>query len=211
MIVRKDVVVLGAGGHGKVVVAMLQAAGFTVSGVYDDDPSKWGQKVLGVPVLGSTHLLARGGAWSAVLAIGDNRVRSEVANRLGEVCNWISVVHPQAYVHPSVRLGRGTVVFAGAVIQPDAVLGDHCIVNTGATIDHDCAIGSFSHVAPGAHLAGGVRIGTGTLIGVGSALVPGVSVGDWSVVGAGAVVIRDVPDRTTVVGVPARPVREEQR
>lgn len=203
-------VVLGAGGHGKVVVATLKAAGFIVAGVYDDDPYKWGQQVLGVPVVGSTELLAGGATCPAVLAVGDNRARSEIARRLGQACTWVTVIHPNAYVHPSVQLGDGTVVFAGAVIQPDAVVGDHCIVNTGATIDHDCVIGSFSHIAPGAHLAGGVRVGVGTLIGVGSALIPGVSVGDWSVVGAGAVVIRDVQDKTTVVGVPARPLGEER-
>ena len=205
MTASKPVAVIGAGGHGK-VVATLQAAGFHVSGVYDDDPGKWGQKVLGVPVVGPTELLAEGATYAAVIGIGDNRARSEMAKRLGGTCNWVTVVHPQAYVHPSVRLGRGTVVFAGAVIQPEAVLGEHCIVNTGATIDHDCVVGSFSHIAPGAHLAGGVRVGVGALIGVGSAIVPGVSVGDCSVVGAGAVVVRDVPDRTAVVGVPARPV-----
>lgn len=193
------------------VVATLQAAGLAVEGIYDDDPRRWGKEVLGVPVIGSTQLLLDRATCVAIIAIGDNRVRSELTKRLGRACSWVTVVHPRACVHSSVHLGQGTVVFAGAVIQPDAVIGDHCIINTGATIDHDCVIGSFSHVAPGAHLAGGVRLGTGVLIGVGSALIPGVSVDDWSVVAAGAVVHRNVAAKTTVVGVPARPLKKEQQ
>lgn len=206
---NREVVVLGAGGHGKVVVATLQSAGFRVEAILDDDRDKWGQVILGVPVVGPIELVRkfiREKGYAAVVGIGDNRMRRHVIRKVGDACNWISVIHPSAYVHPSVRLGLGSVVFAGAVVQPDAVIDEHCIINTGATVDHDSRIGAFTHIAPGAHLAGGVRVGEGALIGMGSAILPGVSVGDWAVVGAGAVVVRDVPDGTTVVGVPARPV-----
>jgi sugar O-acyltransferase (sialic acid O-acetyltransferase NeuD family) len=197
------VAVIGAGGHAKVVIGALAAAGRAVAGVWDDDPAKLGGTLLGVPVLGPTADLIRGSTRLAVLAVGDNRARYRLAASLD--LDWVTVVHPHAWVHPSVRLGPGAVVFAGAIMQPDTVIGRHAIINTGATIDHDCEIGEFAHVAPGVNLSGGVRVGDGALLGVGSCAVPGARIGAWAVVGAGAVVVDKVPDGATVVGAPARP------
>lgn len=199
---RRRVAVLGAGGHGKVVIATLQAAGHEVVAAYDDDPERRGGELLGVPVRGALRDARPEEADGFVLAVGSNRDRRRIAGRLD--LPWISAVHPEATVHPSVRLGAGTVVFAGAVLQPDADVGRHGIVNTGASVDHDCRLEDFVHVAPGAHLAGGVVVGEGALVGIGSSLAPDVRVGAWATVGAGAAVVRDVSAGTTVVGVPAR-------
>ncbi len=197
------VLVVGAGGHGRVVVATLQAAGVAVAGILDDVAGA--PDVLGVPVLGPVAMLA-GHDGLAVLGIGSNRVRQRLVAAFPGVA-WATAVHPSAVVHGSVAVGPGTVVFAGAVVQPGAVLGAHAIVNTAATVDHDCRIGDFAHLAPGVHLSGDVRIGEGTLLGVGACAAPGTSVGAWSVVGAGGVVVHDVPAGVTAVGVPARPRR----
>ena len=198
------VAVIGAGGHAKVVLSTLLEAGHPAVELYDDDPSRWGTEILGARVVGAPAEL-RGSGRRAVIGIGDNAARAHIARELG--LDWVTVVHPRAWVHPSVRLGPGTVVFAGAVIQPDAVLGAHVIVNTSASIDHDCQVDDYVHVAPGVHLCGAVSVGEGALLGVASAAIPGTRIGAWAVVGAGAVCVGDVADRATVLGVPARPVK----
>jgi sugar O-acyltransferase (sialic acid O-acetyltransferase NeuD family) len=199
----KSVIVVGAGGHAKVVVATLREAGFTVAGLFDDDARKLGQRVLDVPVRGVLADLVALKPANLVIAIGNNVVRRQIAGRLGK-SNWVTVIHPRACVHKSAKLGPGTVVFAGAVIQPDAQLGAHCIVNTAATIDHDCRLGDFVHVAPGGHLGGNVTVGDGVLLGIGSGAIPGVQIGEWTTVGAGGVVTRDLPSGCVAVGVPAK-------
>lgn len=196
---------IGAGGHGKVVVATLTAAGYRILGLLDDEPSKWNRKVLDLPVLGAITEVEHVTLPRAVIAIGDNHSRKKVAERLKNV-DWISVVHPAALVHPSVRLGAGTVVFAGAVIQADSTIGLHCIINTSASVDHDCMLGDFTHVAPGAHLGGNVELGEGVFLGIGSAVIPAKRVGHWTVVGAGGVVTAELGPNVIAVGIPARPV-----
>jgi sugar O-acyltransferase (sialic acid O-acetyltransferase NeuD family) len=199
--------VLGAGGHAKVVIATLQAAGFKVAAVFDDDEAKLSSTLLGVEVQGTLAEFARSSYRHAVIAVGNNATRMRLAehwqNQL-QMVEWITVVHPQTCVHPSAKLGAGTVVFAGAIIQPDALIGAHAIVNTGATIDHDCFIGDFVHIAPGTHLAGDVKIDRGAFIGIGATVIPGRSVGEWATVGAGATVVNNIPAGATAVGVPAR-------
>lgn len=202
------VAVLGAGGHGKVVVATLRAAGRTVAGCYDDDPGCHGEEVLGVPVRGPLEGAVEDGVEAAVLGIGANRTRRAIAERLD--LPWVTVVHPSAVVHESVELDPGTVVFAGAVVQPETTLGRHVIVNTGSSVDHDCRVGDFVHVAPGARLAGGVTVEEGAFFGIGSVAIPGVTVGAWSTLGAGSAAARDVPSGATALGVPARVVRRER-
>lgn len=193
--------VLGAGGHAKVVIGTIRAAGGVVSGVYDEDPSR--APVLGTPVVGTPDAIPVDSC-RVVVAIGDNEVRRRVVAQLPGV-QWGTVIHPNATVHESVTVGDGTVIFAGAVIQPEAAIGRHVIINTAATVDHDCTIGDFAHLGPGAHLAGGVAIGEGAFLGTGVATHHGVRVGAWATVGVGGVVVRNIPDGVVAVGVPARP------
>lgn len=199
-----SVLVVGAGGHAKVLIATLAAMGETVQGCLDDDPSAIGRFVLGVPVVGSIARLSdhRG---TAVLGIGSNAARARIAEAYPSV-RWQQAVHPSAVVHLSAQIGPGSVVCAGAVLQPDVVVGAHVIVNTGSTVDHDCRIGDFAHLAPGVHLSGTVTVETGALLGVGASAIPGVVVGSWGTVGAGAAVVRDLPPNVTSVGVPAAPM-----
>lgn len=201
-----DAIVIGAGGHGKVVVSLLLSLGFSVTMILDDDRDRWGKTVLSVPVEGPTAILSDLDVHAAIVAIGDNMTRLKVAARLRDT-PWLSAVHPHSWVHPSVAIGPGSVIFAGSIVQPDAEIGRHCIINTGVTVDHDCRIGNGAHLAPGCHLAGGVAVGEGSFLGVGVSVIPDISIGKGTIVGAGASVVSDLPDNIVAVGVPAKQVR----
>ena len=200
------VAVFGAGGHAKVVIRALEVSGVASIAVFDDDPSLQGQAILGHVVLGSLDRARDMGYNHAVIAIGDNATRKRVEGRFPDL-EWVTVVHPRAWVDPSAALGAGTVVLAGAIVQAEATLGRHCILNTGSSVDHDCCLADFVHVAPGAHLAGWVSVGEGCLLGVGAATIPGVRIGAWATIGAGAAVVDDIDAAMVAVGVPARPRR----
>jgi UDP-perosamine 4-acetyltransferase len=203
------VVILGAGGHAKVVIELIRSGGGVVSGLVDRDPAP--RSVLGAPVVGDDSVLARlyaDGARHAFVAIGDNEARVAAAARATDLgFTLVNAVSPHACVSDSARLGVGVAVMAGAVINADSEVGDLAIVNTGAVVDHDAWLGRGCHIGPGAVLAGGVRIGQGAFIGAGATVTPGRVIGAGAVVGAGACVIEDVSDDVIVVGVPARPVR----
>jgi len=207
----KKLLVVGGGGHAKVVIDLaLRCGSWIVVGVLDDAPQLIGSTVLGMPVLGPTSSLGdlSDPHTSVVVAVGANLARQELQSRARRVGYDIAIlVHPAAVVAESVRLGAGTVVMAGAVINADAAVGEGAIVNTGATIDHDCRLGDFCHVAPGVTLCGGVSVGARSLIGVGAAVIPGIEIGADVMVGAGATVVGAVSDGCRVVGVPAREVR----
>lgn len=199
--------ILGAGGHAKVVADILMSQGIQVLGFLDDDPDLWGETRLGLPVLGAIVRHSEYETDGLIIGIGDNLVRRSIAQRLdaqSQRLRWRNAVHPRATIANSARLGRGIVVGAGAVINPDAILGDHVVINTGATVDHDCIIGAFAHIAPGAHLAGGVIVGEGALLGVGSSLIPNVKVGEWTTVKAGSVVVSDLYAKSIAYDVPAK-------
>lgn len=194
-----EFVVIGAGGHGKVIIEIIEAMGGSVGYVNDADPSL--TAVLGYEV--STR--EPSADETAVIAVGNNRTRKKIAERLS--CAFAAAIHPSANLSPRCVIGEGTVVMAGATINADASLGKHCIVNTNAGIDHDCVIGDYAHISPGVSLAGGVQVGEGAQVGIGASVIPGVRIGKWAVIGAGAAVIEDVPDHAVVAGVPAKVLR----
>lgn len=208
-----QVVVLGAGGHAKVVIETLEEDGrYRIAGC--TSAGEAGLTLLGYPILGCDDVLPRlyqSGIEYAIAAIGDNAIRRRVslwARELG--FRLASAVSSRAAVSRRASLGEGTLVVRGAIVNAGATVGDGVIINTGATVDHDCVVGSYAHVAPGVHLAGHVHVGEGALVGVGACVLPGVRIGAWARVGAGAAVIADVPEGATAAGVPARILPSEQ-
>lgn len=198
--------ILGASGHGKVVLGILRALGLSVRGFYDDAPLLREKFVAGLPVLGSLADFLSEKRGLAVLGIGNCAIREHIVCS-GEGISWGTLVHPASWVDPTASIGQGTVVCAGAVVQPDAFVGRHAIINTCASVDHDCYIGDFAHICPGVHLGGNVGVGKGSWIGIGSQVIQGVNIGSNVLVGAGSTVIRDVPDNAVIMGSPARIVR----
>ncbi len=201
--------IVGAGGHGKVVADILRAAGIEPAGFIDADESRWGSQIMRIPVLGGMlqlEKIARAtGARSAVVAIGDNRVRREHAREVERAgLALASAIHPSSTISPEAGIGQGVVICMGAAICVEARIGDLAIINTNATVDHECDVGAAAHVCPNASLAGRVRIGEGAFIGIGASVIQCRRVGDWATIGAGAVVIRDIHDGATAVGVPAQ-------
>lgn len=199
---KRELAIIGAGGHAKVAISTAIEAGFSIVGCYDDEASLHGKRILGIPVLGPIALLGSRKV-EAVIALGNNRLRKEIALQLSRA-RWATLVHPRAVVHASVKIGAGTVIFAGAVVQPDTEIGAHAILNTSASVDHDCRIRDFVHLAPGVSLSGGVQIGEGSLIGIGSSVIPLKKIGTWVTIGAGSAVVKDIPDHITAFGTPAR-------
>ena len=198
-----ELVVIGAGGHAKVVVDTCRAAGWTVLGTADANPHR---TVFGLPHLGPPEKLWVESGVRAVIAVGSNTARRNIARRLERCLNWTSVVHPAATVSPSARVEEGVVIFAGAVVQTDTVVRRHAILNTGCRVDHDNTVGAFCHVAPGAVLAGEVTLGEGVFIGTGAVVAPNLNLGEWGTIGAGAAVVRDTEPALTYVGIPAKPL-----
>lgn len=200
------VLILGAGGHAKVVADILRAQDVHVLGYLDDEASLHGQERLGLPILGPIDAYKDFNSDGLIIGIGSNSARCAIAKRLGGVPRslWINAIHPQAVITPLSQIGVGVVVAAGAVINPDTAIGDHVIINTGATVDHDCIIGRCVHIGPGVHLAGNVQIDDECFVGIGAVVIPGCHIGAKTVVGAGTVVISDIPAGVTAKGVPAR-------
>lgn len=202
------IVVIGAGGHAKVIIELLRAEGHEPAYCISSAGSP-GSDCLGVPVLvGDAHsqTLWDSGHRQAIVAIGSNRLRENLAREVARIgFEFVNAISPRASISPSATLGRGIAIMAGAVINAEARIGDHSIVNTSSSVDHDCVVGAAVHVAPNSAIAGNARIGDRAFLGIGSTVLPGMTIGPDVQIGAGSVVLSDVAEGT-VVGVPARPI-----
>lgn len=205
-----DVVIVGAGGHAKVILDIIRLNGDRAVGLLDDNPKLWGQRQSGVPILGALDSYSSYTYDYLILAMGSNALRHKLSTTVFRAVldeNWLTAVHPSAVIASDVKIGCGTVVMAGAIVNSETVVGRHGILNTASSVDHDNIIGDYVHIAPGAHLAGGIRVNEGAFVGIGASVVPNILIDTWSIVGAGAVVIRDVESRQVVIGNPAKPIK----
>ena len=200
----KQLVIIGASGHGKVVADIAKKTGYEKITFLDDrvDLTDCG----GYPVAGKCSTYADYNC-DIIVAIGNPIVRERFLKKLEDAGKSVPVlVHPSAAIAEHVTIGKGTVITAGAVVNPCAVIGTGCIINTCSSVDHDCILGDYVHVAVGAHVAGTVTIGERTWIGAGATVSNNVSICADCMIGAGAVVVRDIIEKGTYIGVPARSV-----
>ena len=197
----KPLIIIGVGGHGKVVLDASIKAGFSVDGFLDDAIEKSG--FFGVKRIGTvsdfrkyikTHVF--------ICAIGDNDIRQKIAGSMD--VEWATIIHPGAQIGIDVKIEPGTVIFAGSVVNASAKVGRHCIVNTAVLVEHDCMISDFVHLSPNATICGNVSVGSMSWIGAGATIINGVSISAEVIIGCGSVVVKSISERGTYVGVPAR-------
>lgn len=210
----KNIIIIGASGHAKVIVDVIEKQSlYKISG-FVDSARALGESVSGYQVLGTeTDIPALTKAHTIegfIIAIGDNTVRSVVANKIKSIsphAEFISAIHPHAVIGKDVKIGEGTVVMAGAIINPRSRVGSFCIVNTKASLDHDSSMGDFSSLAPGVTTGGNCHIGEFSAVGIGATLKHGVEIGAHSIIGGAAMVMQDIEPFTVNYGVPCKKIR----
>ena len=206
----RPIIIIGAGGHAKVLLDTLLLNGEAVLGLTEFDAEKWNTSVLGVSVIGNDDVILSHSPDEIFLvngmgSVGSTKKRQEIYRSFkAKGYKFATVVHPSAIISPYVVLGEGVQLMAGCTINAGTVIGDDSIVNTRASIDHDVLIGEHVHIAPGTTISGGVKIGDGVHIGTGASVIQGVQIGTNSIVGAGAVVLTNLPNECLAYGVPAR-------
>jgi sugar O-acyltransferase (sialic acid O-acetyltransferase NeuD family) len=206
--------VIGASGHAKVIIDIVERQTlWRIVGLIDTYKSPR-TELMGYAVLGSEDclpdLMERHGVGGAIVAIGDNRIRRDVALRVASIApalDFVNAVHPSARIARDVQMGKGIAIMAGVTVNPGTRIGDFCYLNTNASVDHDNVLEPFSCVQPNAATGGNVRLGELSVLAMGVTVVQGISIGQDSIVGAGSTVLDDIPDKVVAYGTPCRVVR----
>lgn len=214
---NKDVLLLGAGGHCKVIVDAIKSwhGDFNIIGVTDNDETKFEQTVLGIPIIGNDGIiwdLFECGLRKVFISIGmvkNYHPRNKIYHKISDMgFELVNVIHGTSIISKTVTIGKGNAILAGSILNTEVKIGDNCIVNSGSIIEHECIIGNNVHIAPGVSISGQVSIEDNCMIGVGASLIQGVRIGEGSIVGAGSVVTKDIPPNCVAVGAPAKVIRE---
>lgn len=206
-----DVFVIGAGGHSKIVLEILEEdPSINIKGLLDDNKALHGKQVMGYPILGAIdgmgHLFSKGIGF--VISIGNNGLRCRLADRLKDLgFHQVSAISKHAVISGKARVGAGVIINPGVVIHPDVTIDDDVVLGMNATISHDSVIGRGAHLSPGVHITGNARVGALADLGAGVVVIPQRSVGEGTIVGAGAVVTKDLPQGVVAVGAPAKPIK----
>ena len=197
-------IIIGAGGHGKVIADSALKNGYKTI-CFIDDHAKG--EIMGFPIIGTCEDIERLNDENTdfIIGIGNNAVRKTIAETYN--VNWITFVHPSAQIAFNAEISKGTVVMANAIINACAKVGEHCIINTGAIIEHDNVIENYAHISPKAALGGTVRVGALTHIGIGATVKNNTDICSKCTIGAGAVVVRNITVDGTYVGIPARKIK----
>ena len=197
----RRLIIIGAGGHGKVVADTAMRIGYTEISFVDDGVMG---ECMGLPIIGTTEILKdlNDGRTDFVIGVGNNQIRKRIAE--SHPVNWVTLIHPSAQIGSHVTIGTGTVVMAGVVINACAQIGEHCIINTSAVIEHDNILEDYVHISPRAVLGGTVHIGGLTHVGIGATVKNNTHICEGCTIGAGAVVVKDITESDVYVGIPAK-------
>lgn len=200
---HKEVIIIGAGGHGKVIADIIEKSGDKVCGFLDDGAEN--KEVFGYPVLGKTQDCHKFSDKEFFIAIGNNGIRKKIATENNGL-KFYTAIHPSAIISRGVEIGIGTCVMAGSVINADTKIGKHVIINSGSVVEHDNILADYVHLSPGAVLCGTVRVGECTHIGAGVTVKNNTSITSDTVIGVGVAVVSDIETSGTYCGVPAKMV-----
>jgi sugar O-acyltransferase (sialic acid O-acetyltransferase NeuD family) len=204
-----SLLILGAGGHGKVVADAAEFSEQWGNIAFLDDKFERDTKHAQWDIIGRMQDLAlyAGEYDGIVIAIGDASARMKWMSQVHALgFSLATIIHPRAVISTNVNLGEGSVVMANAVINYGVKIGAACIINTAATVDHECQLAAGVHICPGTHLAGNVSVGECSWVGIGASVIQGITIGRHVMVGAGATVINNINDDLTVIGTPAKPI-----
>lgn len=197
-------IIIGAGGHGKVIADSAAKNGYTDIAFVDDNATG---ACMELPIIGNSDDIERlnDGKTDFIIGVGNNVTRQRIAESYD--VNWVSLIHPSAQIAINTTIGKGTVIMAGAIVNSVATIGCHSIINTGAIVEHDNVIGDYVHLSPRATLSGTVKVGDRTWIGTGANVINNVSICEDVTLGVGSVVIRDITEKGVYVGSPARKIK----
>lgn len=192
----KEIIIVGASGHGKVIADIIEKSGDKVVGFLDDDLTKKG-------VIGPVCDCVKHKDKQFIIGIGNTQIRKRIAEEYPEL-SYYTAIHPTAVISGDVKIAEGTAIMANAVINASATVGAHSIINTSSVVEHDNVIGDFVHISPGAVLCGGVFVGDQTHIGAGAVVRNNVTICGNVTVGCGACVVKDITKRGIYIGTPAK-------
>jgi len=213
---KKKIILIGGGGHCKVVISILKKLDtFEIVSIVDNYKSE--SFISGIKIIGTDDDLKdiyKSGVHNALITVGsvkDNTKRYKLFNMVKEIgFKFPVIISHKAVVDESVKIEEGSVIMPGGIINIDSSIGKNCIINTSAIIEHDCAIGDHCHIAPGVHISGAVNIGKLSFIGIGAIIIQGIKIGKNVIIGAGSVVIKDIPDNVIAVGNPAKIIKSKK-
>ena len=202
----KNVVIIGAGGHAKVIADIITKSNDNVIGFLDDNLDIQSKTIyLNKTVLGTTKDIDKYKEYYFIIGIGNNNIRENIANSYD--LKWYTAIHPNAIIANEVSIEEGSAIMAGSIINTGTKIGKHCIINTKSSLDHDNIIENYVHISPGATLAGTVHIKEKTWICAGATIINNITIAKNNIIGAGSVVIKDINKEDSIyVGVPARRV-----
>lgn len=207
----REIIIVGAGGHGRVCADVAEAAGFVISG-FADHNHELGDLINGYQCVANSfedlQEHCKPEVTDLFIAITDNQLRESIYRKAGQIGFAVpTLIHPTAVISKHAKIGRGTVVMPGVVVNANAVVGEYCILNTGCRIDYDVSLADGVQISPGASIAGGVSIGAKSFIGTGAGVIPNIVIGNGCLIGACAAVTKHVGHGERVAGVPAKPIR----
>ena len=196
-----NIIIIGAGGHSKVIIDIIRELGnYSIVGIYDDNKTGY---FSGIKIIGKIAEIDNKKNEYFIIGIGNDKIRKNIAEEYNQL-KWATLIHPKTIIAKTAIIKEGSVVCAGAIIQTEVEVGKHCIINTNCSIDHESTIGDYCSICPSSTICGQVKVGESSFIGANSTIIQIIEIGKECIIGAGSVVIRNIPNNSKAVGNPAR-------